>query len=84
MHKGRKRRRQMQDTMMEQFVKWFKAQYGKSPQDLRPQHKILEDLISARKKVSELERELYEQRRISYSFEAALYSRNAGEKKYEF
>lgn len=69
---------------MEQFVKWFKAQFGRTPEEMRAQHAILEDLISAKKKVAELERELYEQRRIHYSWEAALYTYNAAEKKYEF
>jgi hypothetical protein len=69
---------------MDQFNKWFKAQFGKLPEEIRPQHLILQDLIEFKKKVAELERELYEQRRIHYSWEAATYSRNASEKKYDF
>jgi hypothetical protein len=69
---------------MDQFKKWFKAQFGNLPEDLRPQHEILQDLIEARKKVSSLERELYEQRRIHYSWQSASYSMKASEKKYEF
>ncbi len=68
---------------MNAFEKWFKNQFGKLLTELRPQPVILQDLIEARKKVSDLERELYEQRRIHYSWEAALYSKNASEKKYE-
>ena len=69
---------------MEQFTKWFKAQFGSLPDDLRPQHEILQDLIVAKKKVSSLERELYEQRRIHYSWQSANYAKGAAEKKFEF
>lgn len=69
---------------MQQFIIWFKSQFGNVPADLRPQHEILSDLASAKITVSALERELYEYRRIHYSWEAALYSKNANEKKYEF
>ena len=69
---------------MQQFIKWFKSQFGNVPADLRPQHEILQDLVSAKTKVAELERELFEYRRIHYSWEAAIYSKNASEKKYEF
>lgn len=68
---------------MNAFETWFKTQFGKLLTELRPQPTILQDLIEARKKVTDLERELFEQRRIHYSWEAALYSKNASEKKYE-
>jgi hypothetical protein len=69
---------------MEQFVKWFRAQFGNTPEDLRPQHEILKDLAKAGERIAQLERELKEYRRIHYSWEAALYSKNAGENKYGF
>jgi hypothetical protein len=76
---GQRENFRSQGEAMSKFEDWFKKQFGKLPIELRPQHHILHDLIEARKKVTALERELYEQRRIHYSFEGAMFSSNASD-----
>lgn len=67
---------------MSPFEKWFKAQFGKLPRQLRSYNEINKDLAAANEKVYHLKKEMEQQQDLEGKFTAALYTMNAARKKF--